>query len=182
MTDYKFFYVGEQPQSLENKMLFLKGCQALEQLNGRPIEKGYLLEMIHELNIQVEQRLSALPECKLMRTADPNDPRHYENTGGYGSGWKLVSEDSRLSLDRVGKMIRAMDLVDCPTDKRPKFMTTAEFEMFLDICAAGMDIENALTDGPAQAKLQWQLQERPVFISAQRALEHLLVVSSHIAP
>ena len=87
-----------------------------------------------------------------------------------------------MSLDSVGKMIKRINLNTCPADERPQVMSSAEFDVFLDLCAAGMDVKHAPTDGPAQSRLQWELRERPFFKAGRNAMARLMAVSARVLP
>jgi len=120
---------------------------------------------IHEMN-----RLTDLPECKLMKTKDPADG---DVAGYHKLGWKIVCEDPRLSLPMVGKMIKVIDLVDCPPHKFPQALTPAELQVFLDICAATLDIERAPTMGKSEENIKWPYSSNPTFHKAREVLTRL---------
>ncbi len=181
MSTCRYAFVGDDfPESLNNKMTFLKGCQALKQLNGREITKYNLLDMISEVNKQVSDRLSHLPEAHMIRSADPRGA----SDGNYGWSWKIVCEDARLSLPRIGQQIKVLDLNSIKdTPRMPTIISMAELELLLDVASASLDIENAPTSGPAERKMKnnivWYNDN---FKRARIALHRLNTVVDQVVP
>ena len=175
----KFAYIGdEHPQSLENKIVFLKSCQMLKELDGKPLTQGYLIQVIKALHDKVEKRLMHLPEVSMLKAGDPKE-KHVFNYH-----WKLVREDPNLSIPRVGKMVRVIDLTKGAA-KAPPFMNTAELDLSLDICAAGLDVEHADAKGlgPSDEKIRnGILYYSETFQSARTAMLRINALSHQAVP
>ena len=109
------------------------------------MERSYILEMIH-VNNKVEQRLSMLMGVTTIKAASPADIQHY------GTGFKIVCEDLRLSLPFAGKQVHVVDLAKCDTPVET--LNFVELEVLLDVCAATLDIEGKVPNGPAEENMR----------------------------
>ena len=141
--DYCMALIGEASQSVENKLNFLKACQMLTALDGRPVTKEHLLEVIKELNDTVEGKLFKFAEATTC-TAQPVD-----------NGCIIYCEDERLSMKRPGTTYRALDLDG--RNEPLRMLEPDEQEFIIDVAAAIMNIEGGVAEGPAMKKTQQAL-------------------------
>jgi hypothetical protein len=149
----------------------------LKELDGKPLTPGYLIKVIKALNDKVEKRLMHLPEVSMLKAGDPKDKLNFQ------WHWKLVCENPELSIQHVGKMIRVIDLTK-GDGRAPDFMSTAELDLLLDICAAGLNVEHADADlGPANKKIRNNiLYYSENFQSARTAMRRITALSHQAVP
>ena len=102
--------------------------------------------MIHEVSNEVEQRLSTLKEVATIKAANPADIQHYS------TGFKIVCEDPWLSLPFASKQVHVIDLAK--RDTTVETLNFVELEILLDVCAATLDVEGKVPNGPAEKKMR----------------------------
>jgi hypothetical protein len=146
MINHKYWFIDATTASIENKLQFLKGCQALKELNGRKVSITFesVLQVIKTLNEEVERRLETLPEVKVIKSA-PIDSHWNRHT------FKVVCEDARLSLPKQGVPIKVIDLSQ---SEMPEKLTMPQVDFLLDICASTLDIEGSQVSGDSFKKIK----------------------------
>ena len=158
--EYCMALIGEASQSVENKLNFLKGCQMLTALGGRPVTKEHLLAVIKELNDAVEGKLFKFAETTTC-TAQPVD-----------NGCIIYCEDERLSMKRPGTTYKALDLDG--RNEPLRMLEPDEQEFIIDVAAAFMNIEGAVPQGPAMKKTQQALMSSANVRNTRNALMRCL--------
>ena len=174
--DYIYAYIGVIPQSLENRISFIKGCVLMKQINGRTIDKGMLLTAIAELGDKLEARFRGLEEVEVFTAKDPQTHDYFK-----ASGAKILCEDSRLSLATPGQSFKGINLRKVKNP--PVVLTPDEVEFLVDTIAGTLDIESVVTKPRTQScKLKWDILESQHFLRARSAFNRLTRVAQQVAP
>ena len=140
-TDLKsctYAYIGVIPQSLENRINFIKACVLLKQINGRTIDKEMLLRAIAEVNALIENRFKRLEEAEVFTAKDPQEHDYFKWCGA-----KILCEDPRLSLASPGQSFKGVNLRRARNP--PLELTPDEVEFLVDTIAGALDIESVGT-------------------------------------
>jgi hypothetical protein len=142
-----FCYIGDtQGTDLEQKIIFLKGVQMLRQLNGKPVTKENILEL---LEASTERVTAKLMRCipQYMRMVESKDASSVHNR-------KIYCEDHRLQLNTAGIRYACIDVNLMPEEVKPYTMTNDELDEILDFVASCLDIEGVNPTQPAMKKAQ----------------------------
>ena len=83
------------------------------------------------------------------------------------AGVRLVCEDARLSFPSFGKEYQAIDLKRC---KGVEALNEEEFNFYLDVCAAVLDVENMWPSTPSDNKVKLQILAGEGFKKGRAAL------------
>ena len=165
MENHMYVYIGGNfPQTLENQIQFLKGCELLKTLGGRDITKNNILEVIHEVNCAAESRLSTLPEVEQIKVINPQELQNYEYH------WRIVCQDRRLSCPHAGKQIRVINLKRA--DNMPDSISVEDLECLVALCASTLDIENC-EQTTANKKIAKHFADQHAFQCGRAALQRM---------
>ena len=175
-TDYIYAYIGAIPQSLENRINFIKGCVLLKQINGRVIGKETLLTAIAELNCMLETRFKNLEGVEIFTAKDPQTHDYFKWHGA-----QILCEDSRLSLATPGQSFKGINLRSIKSP--PAELTPDEVEFLVDTIAGTLDIEAVATRPKTQThRLKWDILESGHFKRARIAFNRLTSAAPQAAP
>ena len=141
-------FIGETTPAVDAKINFLKACNILEYIDGKPITKELLLAVIDQMNEEQEHRLMHMMGVNTFTAMDP-------------SGWYVTPycEDQRLSMQRTGTTFRALDLTALPEE--PATLTPEDSEMVVEMAAAFMDLDTFMPTEPAAKKARSALLYSP---------------------
>ena len=141
-------FIGETTPAIEAKINFLKACNILERIDGKPITKEVLLAVIDQMNEEQEHRLMHMMGVQTFTAMDPS-----------GCNVTPYCEDQRLSMQRTGTTFRALDLTALPDD--PATLTPEDAEMVVEMAAAFMDLDTFMPTEPAAKKARNALLYSP---------------------
>jgi hypothetical protein len=157
---YEHAYIGQTTPAIENNIQFLRTAQALTVLDGRPIRKQTVLQVIEECNKQVHAVFSeGIAEATVASsTIVPQSMLDQLAV-------RLVCEDRRLSMQRVGDSYLALDM----SRQQLSPIDINMFDFMLDVSAAMLEFD--LTQASPQArKLMYRIQESDGYVLARRVL------------
>jgi hypothetical protein len=166
-TEYEYSMIGKVSALTENKMLFLKGCTALTELNQMKVSaitKEVLLEMVARLNEKVAKKFSrGIDEIAIVNSKDIKSDLEYR-------GMRLVCEDERLSMKSHGHAYKVIDLHDMEIP----VIDQAEFDFILDVLAASLDVERRTDLKPAEKRIREGFVTSSVFKESRKMLQSRL--------
>ena len=173
-SGYIYAYIGAIPQALENRIIFIKGCVLMKQINGRAVTKEVLLQAITELNTVLETRFKDLKEVRVFTAADPMTHDYFRHSGA-----KILCEDPRLSLATPGQSYKGIDLRRVKNP--PAVLTPDEVEFLVDTIAGTLDVEAVVTKpGSSDRRIQWSIMESGHFKRARTTLDRLTGASQGV--
>ena len=156
-------FIGKQTDAQNNKINWLKGCNAIETLAGRPITRENILQMIDALNRETNRVLTQGGIREVVRTTarDPNEALLQANC-------RLYMEDERLSLLGPGRQFNAINSQLCSPPVTE--ISSEELDDLLDAAAAGLDVESGPHATAAQRQVQRKVMSSPGFIRGRQWL------------
>jgi hypothetical protein len=156
--------IGKVPPLIENKILFLKACTALTQINKMKVSvitKDVFLEMVARLNEQLAKKMSrGIDEVAVVTGKDIKDDLHSRSM-------KLVCEDERLSMKSNGHAYKVIDLCDMEIP----VIDQAEFDFILDKLAASFNVQGKITHGKSEKRNKDCFLESTVFKLSRELLQ-----------
>ena len=162
---YVLAFVGQISDAQNNMINYLKGCKALETLNGHPITRENVLRMIHTLNVETDRRLTkGIKEVKVATAKDPREALEWASC-------RLFCEDERLSLPGPGRRFNAIatELYHEPVVA----IDSNSLDALLYACASGLAVEQAPQGTKAEKDLKWRVTSSDGFRRGRELLSRL---------
>ena len=165
---YEFAFVGEIPQSLDNKIQFLKTLKILTILDGKEVNitKDTLLEVIDQCNAEVVKKFrkgKGMQEVREFTSATPTQEQ-LDSLNVH-----LFCEDMRLSMATGGHPFWAIDMNEYK--KEIEDIDLDKFEYLLDASAACLAIEDAPVTGDSQKRIRRQIQWSEAFDKGRKVIK-----------
>jgi len=157
---YEHAYIGHTTPPIENKIQFMRTAKALTVLDGRPISKETVLQVIEECNQSVHAvfRKGIAEAAVVSSTTVPQSKLDQLAV-------RLVCEDRRLSMQRMGDSYLALDM----SQQQLAPIDINLFDFMLDVSASMLDLD--LNQASPQAKkLVHRIQESPGYVLARHVL------------